>query len=197
MVFARFRRHPRGLRNHFATSSYSRRAAKLASILRFSASSLRHILGGFRRKSTTLYKKAAKFSQQKADFATLQSDLLAVAVTSSFQLRITHRLKHQILDFLSFEMVYKNVENGLREVLQKCKRRLQLAFLCFLHSVFPFSLLLSLHSFERLWQRAMKLQSLVLHEFELPKALPWIPNNSPQSWIVLVIKLLTKTPKLA
>ncbi|RVW24088.1 hypothetical protein CK203_091322 [Vitis vinifera] len=26
--------------------------------------------------------------------------------------------------------------------------------------------------FERLWQRAMKLQSLVLHEFELPKALP-------------------------
>ena len=26
--------------------------------------------------------------------------------------------------------------------------------------------------FERLWQRAMELQSLVLHEFELPKALP-------------------------
>ena len=50
--------------------------------------------------------------------------------------------------------------------------------------------------FERLWQRAMELQSLVLHEFELFIALPWIPNNSPQSWIVLVIKLLTKTPKL-
>ena len=26
--------------------------------------------------------------------------------------------------------------------------------------------------FERLWKRAMELQSLVLHEFELPKALP-------------------------
>ena len=50
--------------------------------------------------------------------------------------------------------------------------------------------------FEWLWQRAMELQSLVLLEFELFIALPWIPNNSPQSWIVLVIKLLTKTPKL-
>nr|CAN72254.1 hypothetical protein VITISV_034185 [Vitis vinifera] len=49
-----------GLRNHFATKSYSRRAAKLASILRFSASSLRHISGNFRRKYTLLYKKAAK-----------------------------------------------------------------------------------------------------------------------------------------
>ncbi|RVW97591.1 hypothetical protein CK203_046520 [Vitis vinifera] len=54
-----------GLRNHFAATSYPRRAAKLASTLRFSTSSLRHISGNFRRKSTTLYKKAAKFSQQK------------------------------------------------------------------------------------------------------------------------------------
>ena len=68
-----------GLRNHFAATSYPRRAAKLASTLRFSASSLRHISGNFRRKSTTLCKKAAKFSQQKvakflqqkADSATL------------------------------------------------------------------------------------------------------------------------------
>nr|CAN64417.1 hypothetical protein VITISV_030040 [Vitis vinifera] len=160
MVSARFRRHSRGLRNIFASTSYSRRAAKLASTLMFSASSLRHISGNFRRNSIALYKKAAKFSQQKADFATLWSDLLAMAVTPSFQLRIMHRLKHWILDFLSFEMC---------------------SFLAY---------------FERLWQRAMELQSLVLHEFELFIALPWIPNNSPQSWIVLVIKLLTKTPKL-
>ena len=33
--------------------------------------------------------------------------------------------------------------------------------------------------FERLWQRAMELQSLVLHEFELPKALPWTIYSSP------------------
>ena len=32
---------------------------------------VRHISGNFRRKSTTQYKKAAKFSQQKADSATL------------------------------------------------------------------------------------------------------------------------------
>ena len=35
------------------------------------------------------------------------SDLLAMAVTPSFQLRIVHRLKHWILDFPRFEMVYR------------------------------------------------------------------------------------------
>ena len=35
----------------------------------------------------------------------------------------------------------------------------------------------------------------VLHVSELSIALPWIPNNSPQSWIALVIKLLTKNTK--
>ena len=50
--------------------------------------------------------------------------------------------------------------------------------------------------FERLWQRAMELQSLVLHEFELSIAFPWIPNNSPQSRIALVIKKAMKTPMI-
>ena len=54
-----------GLRNHFATKSYSRRAAKLASTLRFSAPSLRHISGNFRRKYTLLYKKVAKSLRNK------------------------------------------------------------------------------------------------------------------------------------
>ena len=54
-----------GLRNHFATTSYSRRVAKLASTLRFSAPSLRHISGNFRRKYTLLYKKAAKSLRNK------------------------------------------------------------------------------------------------------------------------------------
>nr|CAN60101.1 hypothetical protein VITISV_021669 [Vitis vinifera] len=54
-----------GLRNHFAAKGYSRRAAKLASILRFPASSLRHISGNFRRKYTILYKKAAKSLRNK------------------------------------------------------------------------------------------------------------------------------------
>ena len=53
-------------------------------------------------------------SQQKGDFATLckilpsaWSDRLAMDVTPSFQLQIAHCLKHWILDFLSFEMVYR------------------------------------------------------------------------------------------
>nr|CAN73171.1 hypothetical protein VITISV_030503 [Vitis vinifera] len=107
MVSARFRRHTKGLRNHFAATGSSRRAAKWSFILRCSASSVAHISGSFRRKSTALYKKAAKFSQQNADFAILWSDLIAMAVTPSFQLRIAHCLKHWILDFLSFEMVYR------------------------------------------------------------------------------------------
>nr|CAN73704.1 hypothetical protein VITISV_000541 [Vitis vinifera] len=85
-----------GLRNHFATKGYIRRAAKLASILRFSA----------------VQKGCEITSQQKGDFATLckmlpstWSDWLAMAATSSFQLRIEHRLKHWILDFLSFEIM--------------------------------------------------------------------------------------------
>ena len=39
-------------------------------------------------------------------------------------------------------------------------------------------------------------KALVLHDFELSIAFPRIPKNSPQSRIALVIKLLTKTPKL-
>ena len=113
MVFAKFRRHPRRLRNYFATPSYLYRAAKLASTLRFQASFSRHKLGIVRRRYITLYKKAAE-SLRKGDFATLckmlpsaRSDWLVMAATSSFQLRIAHRLKHWIVDFLSFEMVYR------------------------------------------------------------------------------------------
>ena len=38
-----------------------------------------------------------------------RSDCLVMVVTSSFQLRIAHRLKHWIVDFLSFEMVYSMI----------------------------------------------------------------------------------------
>ena len=47
--------------------------------------------------------------QPKADFAALRNwpstwcDRLPMALTSSFQLRFMHRLKHWIVDFLSFE----------------------------------------------------------------------------------------------
>ena len=45
-----------------------------------------------------------------------------------------------------------------------------------------------------LWKRTLKLRFFMFLSF--PFALPWIPKNSPQSWIALVIKLLIKTPKL-
>nr|CAN80047.1 hypothetical protein VITISV_038713 [Vitis vinifera] len=65
MVSARFRRYSRGLRNHFATTCYLRRAAKLASTLRFPASLSRYMSGNFRRKYTLLYKKAAESLRNK------------------------------------------------------------------------------------------------------------------------------------
>ncbi|WJZ91122.1 hypothetical protein VitviT2T_010224 [Vitis vinifera] len=65
MVFARFRRHPRGLRNYFATPSYLHMAAKLASTLRFQASFSRHKSCIVRRRNTLLYKNAAKSLRNK------------------------------------------------------------------------------------------------------------------------------------
>ncbi|RVW34332.1 hypothetical protein CK203_115820 [Vitis vinifera] len=85
---AKFRRHPRGLRNYFARPSYLHQAAKLASILKFLASLSRHGSCIVRRRNTLLYKSVAKFSQQKVDSAALQSDWLVMAATSSFQLQI-------------------------------------------------------------------------------------------------------------
>ena len=61
----------------------------------------------------TVQKGCEIISQQKGDFAALckilpstWSDRLAMVVTPSFQLQIVHRLKHWIVDFLSFEMTY-------------------------------------------------------------------------------------------
>ena len=66
-------------------------------------------------------------------------------------------------------------------MLQKCKRRLQLlsSLLLFTLLAFPLFHCSFLAYFERLWQRDMELQSLVLHEFELFIALPWTIYNSP------------------
>ncbi|RVW92475.1 Retrovirus-related Pol polyprotein from transposon RE1 [Vitis vinifera] len=131
MVSARFRRHSRRAAKSLRSNKLSSQGCEVGFHL---------VVFGFHRgmrlqgKSKALCKKAAKFSQQKADSATLckmlplaWSDRLAMAVTSSFQLQIVHGLKRWILDFLSFEMC---------------------SFLA---------------HFERLWQRAMELQSLVYH----------------------------------
>ena len=50
--------------------------------------------------------------------------------------------------------------------------------------------------FERLWQRIMELQSLVLHEFELPKTLPWTIYSSPSFSDCFGDQKAIKTPKL-
>ena len=71
------------------------------------------ISGSFRRDSVALCKMAAKsfrnkrvISQPCKNLPSAWSDLLAMAVTPSFQLRIAHRLKHWIVDFLSLERTY-------------------------------------------------------------------------------------------
>ena len=43
---------------------------------------------------------------------------------------------------------------------------------------------------------AKDFKASVLHVYELSIALPWIPKNSPQSWIALVIKRLSKHQNL-
>ena len=101
-----------------------------------------------------------------------------MAVTSSFQLRIVHRLKHWIVDFLSFEMVYRMHQLDFR----KCSK----------------SGYHDCHQEYASWQILFTSSPctpdlLLANDFQ---ALPKIPHNSPQSWIALVIKLLTKTPKL-
>ena len=65
VVSAKFRRHPRGLRNYFARPSCLHRAAKLASTLRFPASFSRYMSGNFGRRYTLLYKKAAESLRNK------------------------------------------------------------------------------------------------------------------------------------
>ena len=69
---------------------------------------------------------------------------------------------------------------------------------CPLFSLLYFSSLLCsfLAYFERLWQRAIEIQSLVLHECELPKALPWTIYSSPSFLDYFGDKKAIKTPKL-
>ena len=162
------------------------------------------ISGSFRRISQSC-KMAAKFrsmkdtiSQPKANFAALWnwpsawSDWLPMAVTPSFQLRIVHRLKHWISNFSSFKTTYSMHKLSSR----KCsKSGWQWLSSRMLHGRFLFAFppcipdLLMAKDF-----KASKLWFFMFLSF--PFTFPWIPKNSPQSWIALVIKLLTKTPKL-
>ncbi|RVW83468.1 hypothetical protein CK203_051732 [Vitis vinifera] len=101
------------------------------------------------------------------------------AVTPSFQLRIAHRLKHWIADFLRFETKYSMHKLDFRKCSKSgsndCHQE------CFMAD---FSLLPFLAFRICLWKRTSKLRFFMFLSF--PFALPWIPKNSPQSWIALI-----------
>ena len=120
-------------------------------------------------------KRAAKFrnkkdniSQPKADFAAVQnfpsawSDRLPMAVTPSFQLRIVHRLKHWIIDFMSFETTYSMHKLNSRKCSKSgwhdCHKK------CFMAD---FSLLSLLTFRICLWQRTSKLWFFMCLSFPL------------------------------
>ena len=142
------------------------------------------------------HKKGCEITlQQKADFAALQSWLsacgvqLPTAVTPSFQLWITYRLKHWISDFLRFETTYRMHKLDFRNCFKigwhDCHQKL-------LHGRFFFASPPCIPNL--LMEKDFK--TLVLHVSKLSIALPWIPSNSPQSHIALVIKKLSKHQNL-
>ena len=89
-------------------------------------------------------------SQPCKNLPSAWSDLLAMDVTPSFQLRITQRLKHWIVDFLSFEMVYimQKMELGKcsKSLKEDCSCSPLFSSLCFSSLRCSF-----LAYFERLW----------------------------------------------
>ena len=147
------------------------------------------------KRAVKFHSKRTPFSQPKADFSTVQnfpsawSDRLPMAITPSFQLRIMHCLKHWIIDFLSFETTYRMHKLNSRKCSKSGWHDCHLECFMLDFSLLPFPCIPDL-----LMEKDFK--ASVLHVSELSIALPWIPKNSPQSWIALVIKLLTKTPKL-
>ncbi|RVW25165.1 hypothetical protein CK203_112501 [Vitis vinifera] len=97
----------------FRNTKLSSQGCEVGFHLEVPASFSRHNRASSEGETPTVQKGCEITSQQKGDFATLckmlpsaRSDWLVMAATSSFQLRIAHRLKHWIVDFLSFEMVY-------------------------------------------------------------------------------------------
>ena len=101
-------------------------------------------------------------SQPCKNLPSTWSDLLTMAVTPSFQLRIVHCLKHWIVDFLSFETTYsmhklnsrKCSKSGLHDCHQEC-------------FMLDFSLLPLLAFRICLWQRTLKLRFVMFLSFPL------------------------------
>nr|CAN78425.1 hypothetical protein VITISV_037783 [Vitis vinifera] len=115
MVSARFHRHSRRAAKSFCNNMLSLQGCEVGFHLEVLSSQLAAYIRQHQKEiHPTVQKGCGITSQQKGDFATLWkmlpsawSDWLAMAATSSFPLRIAHRLKHWIVDFLRFEMVYR------------------------------------------------------------------------------------------
>nr|CAN74323.1 hypothetical protein VITISV_003020 [Vitis vinifera] len=140
-----------------------------------------------------------------ANFVQAWSSCLPKAISSSFQLQIVHGLKRWIIDFLSFEM-----SNSI-QIPQEDTRRAPLFGLPQgeahdtrdHHTLddgisYPDMLSGSLSHTPCIPDLLMEkdFKASVLHGSELSIALPWIPKNSPQSRIALVIKKLSKHQNL-
>ena len=118
-------------------------------------------IGKLQEKFRCIVKNGCEIiSQPKANFAAVQkfplalSDLLEMAVTPSFQLRIVRRLKHWIIDFLRFETTYSMYKLDFRKCSKSGLHDCHLE--CFM---LDFSLLPLLAFRICLWQRTLKLQS--------------------------------------
>nr|CAN77567.1 hypothetical protein VITISV_019080 [Vitis vinifera] len=114
MVSVRFRRHSRRVAESLRNNKLFSQGCEVGFHLEVLSFQLAAYMGHLQKEIHPTVQKGCEItSQQKGDFATLwkmlpsaRSDWLAKAVTSSFQLRIEHRLKHWIVNFLRFEIVY-------------------------------------------------------------------------------------------
>nr|CAN67187.1 hypothetical protein VITISV_014195 [Vitis vinifera] len=114
MVSARFRRHSRRAAKSLRSKRPFSQGCEVGFHLEVPSFLLAAYIGQLQKEIHPIVQKGCEItSQQKGDFATLckmlpsaWSDWLAMTTTSSFQLRIAHRLKHWIVDFLSFETTY-------------------------------------------------------------------------------------------
>ena len=106
--------------------------------------------------------KRTRFSQPCKNLPSAWSDLLAMAVTPSFQLQIMHRSKHWIANFLRFKTTYRMHKLNSR----KCSKSGWND--CHQEYFMAGSSLLPLLAFRIcLWQRTLKLRFFMFLSFPL------------------------------
>ena len=113
-----------------------------------------------------------------------------MAITSSFQIRFAHRLKRWTPDFLSFEMIYSMYTMDFRK---SSKFVLQLLSFWISHSMWRFRI-----AMRNCFMLDFSLWLCSLHLLiGLETYYQGLHKIIPHSWLVLMIKKLSKTSKLA